>query len=113
VVVYVGVGVVLDEVEALLPAVGVLHRLAELVEAEVPRPVDDAPVPQIRAVVHLVELAHRSLLLLRLKTESSTLHHTSLAISLPRVPTLCVSKYYRKWVTVKVSCESVLLMRRR
>lgn len=70
VVVYIGVGVVLDEVEALLPAVGVLHRLAELVEADIPRSVDDAPVPQIGAVVYLVKLAHRSLLLLRLQIDS-------------------------------------------
>lgn len=45
VVVYVRVRVVLDEVEALLPAVGILHRLAELVEADIPRPVDRTPVP--------------------------------------------------------------------
>lgn len=45
VVVYVRVRVVLDEVEALLPAVGILHRLAELVEADISRPVDRAPVP--------------------------------------------------------------------
>lgn len=69
-VVYVGVGVVLDEVETLLSAVGVFHRLTELVEADVSRAVDHAPVPQIRAVVYFVKLAHRSLLLLRLKVNS-------------------------------------------
>lgn len=64
---YIGVGIELDEVEAFLPAVEVLHRLANLVEADKPRFVDDAPVPQIRALVFLVKLAHRSLLLPRLE----------------------------------------------
>ena len=65
--VYVGMRIVLDEVETLLPAMGILHRLAELVEPDIPRPVDGAPIPQIGAIVHLVKLAHRSLLFFRLQ----------------------------------------------
>jgi len=70
VVVYVGMGIVFDEVEALLLAVGVLHRLTDLVEANIPRLVDGASVPQVGAVVHLVKLAHRSLLFFRLQINS-------------------------------------------
>lgn len=70
VVLYVGMGIVLDEVEALLSAVGIFHRLTELVEADVPRTVDHAPVPQIRAVVYFVKLTHRTLLFLRLKVNN-------------------------------------------
>lgn len=69
VVAYVDMGVVLHEVEALLPAVVFLDRLAPAVEADVPRLVGDAPVAQILVVVDLEELAHRSLLLLRLKVD--------------------------------------------
>ena len=70
-VVYVRVGIVLDEIEALLPA-AVLHRLAELVEAQVSRTVHHASVRQIRAVVILVELTPGVLLLLGLRTEEIT-----------------------------------------
>ena len=71
VVVDVRVGIVLDEIEALLPA-AVLHRLAELVEAQVSRTVHHASVRQIRAVVVLVELTPRVPLLLRLRTKKSS-----------------------------------------
>lgn len=70
VVVYVGVRIVLDEIEALL-STAILHRLAKLVEGQIPRIIYHAFVCQIRAAVILVELTHRTLLLLKLRTEQS------------------------------------------
>lgn len=61
VVVYVRVGIVLDEIEALLPA-AILDRVAGLVEPEIPR-IIHVSVRQIRAVVLLVELTITLLLL--------------------------------------------------
>lgn len=65
VVIDVGVRIVLDEIEALLSTTVVLHRFAKLIKAQIPRAIYDASVCQIRAVVVLVELTHRTLLLLR------------------------------------------------
>lgn len=69
VMIYVGMGVVLNEIETLLSTAGILHRLAELVEAYIPRTVYHASVPQVRAVVELVELAHGTFLLFRLEID--------------------------------------------
>lgn len=66
VVIYVRVGIVLDEIEALLPA-AILDRVPGLVEPEIPR-IIHVSVRQIRAVVLLVELTI-TLLLLKLRTK--------------------------------------------
>lgn len=66
VVIYVRVGIVLDEIEALLPT-AILDRVPGLVKPEIPR-IIHVPVRQIRAVVLLVELTI-TLLLLKLQEQ--------------------------------------------
>lgn len=65
-VIYVRVGIVLDEIEALLPT-AILDRVPGLVEPEIPR-IIHVSVRQIRTVVLLVELTI-TLLLLKLRTK--------------------------------------------
>ena len=89
VVVYVRVGIVLDEIEALLPA-AILDRVAGLVEPEIPR-IIHVSVRQIRAVVLLVELTI-TLLLLKLRTKENIESYLSLSLS-PLLFLARVNKY--------------------
>lgn len=83
-VIYIGMRIVLDEVETLLPTVGILHRFTELVEAQISRTIGHAPVPQVRPVVNLVELAHRTLLFFRQADEFPPLVEANVSLALLR-----------------------------
>lgn len=82
--VYVGVRIVFDEVETFLPTMGILHRFAELVETEVSRIIGHAFVPQVRTVVDLVELAHRTLLFFRQADEFPSLVEANVSLAFLR-----------------------------